>query len=241
MGLGDVTAAELDKLRTLPSVTVTILGTILTGALLTAVVVVAGVDRQAQLTGLDALLAVVPFVQVGFILLGALPTAQEYAGHQLRTSLTAVPHRGHLVVSKTVVSASVVALTASVTVAAGVATAPITYLLLGEPQPASGVDLLALIGAAGYLTLIGLFAHAVALLLRHLLPSFVTVLSIVLVISPVLAGLTGHARWLPDRAAAQLYDLTDPVITAATGPLVTLAWIVLIGAAGTIQFIRRDA
>ncbi len=67
-------------------------------------------------------------------------------------------------------------------------------------------------------------------------------LGLVLVLSPLLSGLTEHARWLPDRAGSLLYQPgADTVLTAATGALVLLSWTVATGAAAAAAFLARDA
>lgn len=76
--------------------------------------------------------------------------------------------------------------------------------------------------------------------MRHLIPVLVGVLSLVLIGSPLLAAVTAHARWLPDRAGSQLYAPTDPVLTAATGGLVLLVWTVAVGVGAWVRFVRAD-
>ncbi|MFC9692322.1 hypothetical protein ACFTSF_27495 [Kribbella sp. NPDC056951] len=204
----NVIRAELAKLRTLPITTFTITGTIAV-ALLIAI----ALERSGEPVD------VVPYVQAGFVLLGIIPVAHEYAGRQFGTTLLAVPARGQLLIGKTVATLITLALTA-------IATA-----LAQEDRP---------VGAAAYLTLIGLLAYAVALLVRHLVPALVGMLCLVLIVSPLLAAVTEHARWLPDRAAAELYRPTDSVLTATTGTLVAGAWITVLAAVAIRRFHRRD-
>ncbi|MFB6718663.1 hypothetical protein ACFCV3_00795 [Kribbella sp. NPDC056345] len=160
---------------------------------------------------------VVPYVQAGFVLLGIIPVAHEHAGRQFSTSLTAVPARGQLLIGKTVATFVTLALTAMATV------------LAQSERP---------VGAAAYLTLIGLLAYAVALLVRHLVPALVGMLCLVLVLSPLLAEITKHARWLPDQGAAELYR---PGGSPVSGLLVAGAWIAALGAIAVHRFHHRDA
>jgi hypothetical protein len=235
----NVTTAELDKLRTLPATTLTGIGTILTGIVIAAALAASAADQDAQASVIDITLQTVPFVQAGFVLLGILPATHEHAGRQLSTTLTAVPNRRLLVTGKTVAALLVIAVIAASSIGASLATASITQHLTGAPPPGDAGKPWLLAGAATYLTLIGLFSHAVALLVRHLMPALVGTLSLVLIVSPVLAGITEHARWLPDRAAAHLHDNTDTVLTPG-GAFITLVWIFLIGSVAIARFIRRD-
>ncbi|GAB3929436.1 hypothetical protein GCM10029976_029070 [Kribbella albertanoniae] len=214
MRLGNVVLSELDKLRTLPITVLTMAGTI------TVAAVIGAAQRRAA-----APVDVVPYVQAGFLLLGILPVGNEYTGRQFRTSLIAVPARGLLAVGKTAAAVVALMLTA-------VAAAAVQYALDTE---AEGIG--RYVGMTAYLMVIGLLAYAIALLVRHLVPALVGALCLVLILSPLLAGLTEHARWLPDRAAAELYQPTD---AALTGPLVAAAWIAVIGAVAIRRFHRSD-
>ncbi|MEU4197998.1 hypothetical protein AB0E69_39310 [Kribbella sp. NPDC026611] len=218
---GYVVRAELDKLRTLP---ITILAAI--GTVLVAVVIAA-----AQVEA-DQPVDVVPYVEAGLVLVGVISSSHEYAGRQVRISLIAVPARQILVAGKTVAVLITVVVVAVLSVTAAAAT---QYVLDGHLVHER------LAGATACASLIGLLAHAFALLVRHLVPALVGMLTLVLVVSPVLGAITDQARWLPDRAAAQLYSSTDTVLTAATGSLVALAWILAVGTAAVLRFVRSDA
>lgn len=232
-----VVAAELVKIRTLPTAVLTMVGTVAAGGVLGAAAAGSG---DGAVGAVEAVLAAVPFVQAGMVLLGLLPVAHEYAGNQIRTSLVAVPDRWVLVAGKgvaallvsamTSVVATVVTLLAAVLVRAGVAGAGL-----------DGAGLGAVAGAAGYLTVVAMLAFALALLLRHLVPALVSTLALVLIVSPVAASQTEHARWLPDRAAQQLYAANDTVLTPVTGGLVALAWMAAIGLLAAARFVTRDA
>lgn len=235
-----VVGAELDKLRTLPIVVLTVVGTIIGGIVLGAALAASAHQGGWDVPPVEVVVQSLPFVQVGMILLGVLPVAQEYAGSQVRTSLTAVPHRGRLLAAKSAATVLVAVVTAAVTVAVTFAAALLVVRSAsGSESPARGLGVLA--GAVGYLVLIAMLAYAIALLLRHLVPALVTGLALVVIASPVLAAQTERARWLPDRAAQQLYERGDAVLTPVTGTLVALAWIAVIGAIATQRFTRQDA
>ena len=238
-----VIAAELDKLRTLPAAVLAALGTTVVGVALAVALTAAAHGTAVPATEVsitDTMVRAVPFVQTGLILLGVLPVAHELAGSQLRTTLAAVPRRGLLLAGKTVATLVATAVTAAATVGGLLGAATVTAYLTGAPVAPGGVDAGPVLGAVAYLVLVGLFSHAITLLVRGLVPALVGTLSLVLIVSPLLATLTEHARWLPDRAAAQLYAPADDVLTGTTGTLVTLAWIAVVGAGAAVRFVRRD-
>ena len=89
---------------------------------------------------------------------------------------------------------------------------------------------------------IGLLALALTVLLRSLIPPLVAMLALVLIVSPLVAGSTEHARWLPDRAGSLLYlPESDTVLTAGTGVFVMLAWTTAVAIAAASTFLSRDA
>ncbi len=237
--LGNVMAAELVKLCTLPAAALTAIGTVLVSAALMAASAAAAADEGLTVSATDVTLNLVPLVQSGAVLLGILSVSHEYAGTQHRTTLLAVPGRGLLLAGKTVAAAIALALVAVATVSVGAAAAAIVQRLLDAP--AGTLEPWRLAGAACYLTLIGMLSYAAALLVRHLIPALVGMLSLVLLLPPLVAALTEHARWLPGLAGMQLYDSTDAVLTAGTGTLVLTAWILLVGAVAATRFVRTDA
>jgi ABC-2 type transport system permease protein len=240
ISLVNITAAEVGKLRTLPVAVTTTVGTTVIGALVAAALTTQLVDQDLAASASTITAQTVPFLQIGLILLGVLPMTHEHAGGQLRTTLTAVPRRGLLLAGKGIATLVGLALAASAAVGGVVAATALTRRLLDAPSAEDGAGPWPVVGAAAYLVLVGLLAHAVALLVRHLIPALVGTLSLVLIVSPLLAGLTPHARWLPDRAAMQLYGPADTVLDAATGTLVMLAWITLVGGTAALLFVRRD-
>ncbi|MFJ3405887.1 hypothetical protein [Promicromonospora sp. NPDC090134] len=241
MRLLNVAAAELDKLRTLPAAVLAAVGTAVVGVALAAALTASATAAQGEaVSTIDVMARAVPFVQTGLILLGVLPVSHELAGHQLRTTLAAVPRRGLLLAGKTVATLVAAVLTAVTTVGGLLGAATVTAYLTDAPVTPGDVDARLVAGAVAYLVLVGLLSHAITLLVRGLVPALVGTLSLVLIVSPLLAALTEHARWFPDRAAAQLYAPADEVLTTTTGGLVMLAWIALVGAAGTVLFVRRD-
>lgn len=238
----DAVSAEFAKLHTLPAIRICALATVIACAAIAAGLAFSG-DGTAP-TAEEAVLFAVPFVQACFVLLGVLPMTHEGDGGQLRTSLSAVPGRTTFVLAKTTATAALLALTAAVAMGASIAAALVASAWAAGGTPSEGPDTVgrdgsALAGAAAYLALIGLFAHATALLLRRFVPALVSVLVLVLLLPPFLS-VSEHARWLPSRAGELLYTGSDPVLTAATGALVVAGWIAVVGTAGLAALRLRD-
>lgn len=238
MRQGSVVAAELLKLRGLPIVPATVLGTI--GV---AIVLAAGISASTRtaITPGQTLVAIVPFLQIGTILLGILTVATEYQGSQFRTTLTATPARLRLLAAKALAYLLVATITSAAAVGAALSAAVIT-LAIRDSAPSEHANGWSMAGAAIYLVVIGLLAFALTVLLRSLIPPLVAMLALVLIVSPLVAGSTEHARWLPDRAGSLLYlPESDTVLTAGTGVFVMLAWTTAVAIAAASTFLSRDA
>ena len=237
--LAATVAAELLKLRGLPVVLVTMLGSV--AAAITLAAAIAASPTGAATDAVDVTLGTIPFLQIGPILLGVLSVSTEYAGGQIRSTLIAVPNRPLLLAGKTGAYLVAAATTCAAALSAGLGTAWIA-LTVRHGTPTADPNGWPVLGAAAYLVLIGLLGHAVTVLTRDLVPALVTMLGLVLIASPLLSGLTEHARYLPDRAGSLLYHPdADAVLTPGTGTLVLLAWITATGTAAVISFFSRDA
>ncbi|CAM3095006.1 ABC transporter permease [Saccharomonospora xinjiangensis] len=227
-------AAELSKLRGLPAVMTAMHGTVAASIVLSAAVAAATDEANV----VQVVVQIVPFVQIGFLIVGVLAVATEYEGRQIRTALTATPNRPLFLAAKTIAFVTAAATTSAASVGAALATASVTL----RGGSLSFVDSRPLAGAAVYLVLIGLLGFAVTVLFRSLIPPLVTMLAVVLIASPLLASVTEHARWLPDRAGRLLYlSNADPILTPGTGALVLVAWIAVIAVVATWTFWSRDA
>ncbi|SJN12076.1 ABC transporter integral membrane protein [Leucobacter sp. 7(1)] len=238
MTLPRVISAELIKLRTLPVIAATVFATIGTAITLSAAI---AASSTVAISGVQVTRATIPFVQIGVILLGVLAVATEYQGGQIRTTLTATPRRLSTLTGKSLAFLVTAVVTSGVAVGAGWVTATIT-LSVRHLAAAGEASLWPIVGVAVYLALIGSLAFALTVLLRSLIPPLVTMLSLVLIVSPLASGLTEHTRWLPDKAGSLLYLTdTDAVLDAGTGGLILLAWIIAISIAASTTFTRRDA
>jgi hypothetical protein len=236
--LVNTTAAELVKLWGLPGALATIVGTVASAIALTAAVAAAS---PAPTGAVRVTLLTIPFLQIGPILIGILAVATEYAGGQIRTTLTATPCRLFMLAGKTLAYLATAAVTSAAAIAAGLAASAIT-LAVHDTAPTGDTDAWPVAGATVYLVLLGLLGFALTILLRSLIPPLVTMLSLVLIISPLVSGNTGYARWLPDRAGSLLYlPTTDPAFTPGTGTLVLLAWIITAAIPSIVALLARDA
>ncbi|NJP98574.1 ABC transporter permease [Nonomuraea sp. FMUSA5-5] len=233
-------AAELAKLRTLPAVLVTIAVTVVVAAGLGAALAAAPSDRPLGAVG--AALHAVDYAQAGLLVLGVLAVASEYAGSQARTTLTAVPGRLLLIAGKVTAYLIAAGVTALLTVAAALTGAMIVHG--GGPAGGGGLvggeDVAVLLRAAAYLVLIGLLALAVAALVRDAVAASAVVLALVLVLPPVLAGVTSLAGYLPGAAGARLYQ-AGAGLSPFEGGLVLGCWLAAALAVATASFVRRDA
>lgn len=238
MTLPRIISAELIKLRTLPVVTATVFATIGTAITLSAAI---AASSTVPISAVEVTRATIPFVQIGIILIGVLALATEYQGGQIRTTLTATPRRLSTLTGKSLAVLVTAVVTSVVAVATSWLAAMIT-LSANQLAVTDDASLWPTVGAAVYLVLIGSLAFAVTVLMRSLIPPLVTILSVVLIVSPIVSGLTEHARWLPDKAGSLLY-LTDAdtVLDAGTGGLILLAWIIAVSIAASTTFTRRDA
>lgn len=238
MTIARITSTELIKLRTLPVVVATVVGTIATAIVLAGAI---AASSTVPVGAVAAMLATIPFVQIGVILLGVLAVATEYQSSQIRTTLAATPRRRHVLAGKGLAFLGAAVVTSTVAVGSGWATAAIVSASREVVAPEAST-VWPVVGAAAYLALIGSLAFALTVLLRALVPPLVAMLSLALIVSPLAGSLTEHARWLPDRAGGLLYlGDADAVLDAPTGALVLVAWIVVVGVAAGTAFSRRDA
>ncbi len=230
-----VVAAEVVKLHGLPAIWATAGVTVAAGAVLGA----AAASHPGAAEVADVLAATVPFLQVGTILLGVLAVATEYSGRQIAVTLVAMPRRLPLLCGKAAAGLLVAVATAALTVTAAGAAAWMVFARRGLTPEA---DWWRLGGMVAYLALIVLLAQAVTVLLRSLVASLVVMEALVLIVSPLLATATEHARWLPDRAGARLYlPAMADAWTWQVGGAVLVGWIAAATAVGAAAFLARDA
>lgn len=255
-------SAELHKLLSLPGVWIGALVTVLGTAAVT--VLNANYTRAAAERGdpegygipsaFDTAFAAAPLGVVGAVVVGVLAIGSEYAvngpdaggGRQVVTSLTATPRRGILMVAKAV---STIVLTASMVAVALPVSVAVAHVVGGDAMSTTVPwdEAVSRTASAGlYWILMGLVALGITALVRsQMVPLVVLVANSSVVSIPVLlAGVTPLAYWLPDMAGRRLFhglDMMEGGLDAVPGAIVMAAWAVLLVAAGTIVFARRDA
>jgi ABC-type transport system involved in multi-copper enzyme maturation permease subunit len=189
--------------------------------------------------------------QIALVVFGVLLAGAEYTSGTIRASLAAVPDRGVFLAAKTLV-AGLVAAVVGVVVAFGTFVATQSGLgakgaSLGDP----GV-LRAVLGAVAYLTLMCVFAMAVAVVLRSSALSLGILVPLLFLNSQGLSSLPAIrsvTQYLPDQAGAVLMQVSPdtPIFVGRTdlGPLgalfVLLAWVATALVGGYLSLRRRDA
>jgi len=189
--------------------------------------------------------------------LGALVITSEYSTGMIRTSLTALPQRGLLVAAKVAVFAAVAFVTglissfASFVIGQAIMSSHHTNTTLSHP----GV-LRAVIGGALFLTVCGLLALGIGLLIRHTAGALTAVAGLLLLGNLLPHSWQDHVnKWLPTVAGAQIWTAVHPPHSNSASPLGTgglmfapwTGFAVFCGyaaialAAGLILFRERDA
>jgi ABC-2 type transport system permease protein len=187
--------------------------------------------------------------QLTICVLGVLVITSEYSSGTIRATLLAVPRRIPALAAKGMVFAALV-------FAIGVAVAFGSFFIgspiLGTRIPVSVSDpgvARAVIGAAMYLTVLGLFAMSIGALVRHTAGAITGVIGFVLVLAPLAQLLPGswgrHIHdYLPSEAGVmitQAHQQADQVLSPWQGFGVFCAWTALLLLAAAWLLHRRDA
>ncbi|WP_246188141.1 ABC transporter permease [Paenibacillus tengchongensis] len=204
--------------------------------------IVAGISTRLPEAGFIGLVLGVQ----GVIILGVLAVSSEYltessesgAGHQITTSLTAVPSRIHVLLAK---AGAVAVISILQCIFAILTTVSVTHLMLGEYTPSfEGSRLL---GTVCYWVFTALLAFAFTVLTKNaLIPLAVLLINSSLVsFSVLLSKITKLAYYLPDRAGAEMFMVMgDRIHTPFTGGLVMFGWVAVLFIIAAIVFLRRD-
>jgi ABC-2 type transport system permease protein len=212
-----------------------------------------GIGPGGRIEGFDATqvsLRGVFLAQLAIGVLGVLVIAGEYSTGMIRSSLAAVPRREPVLIAKAIVFAAVAFVVTAVSALAA--------FVFGQQALASthaqaslhtAGAVRAIIGAALYLTLIGLLGVGLGFLIRNTAGAIATLFGIVLV-APLLTNAlpdpysTDIAKYLPLNAGTQIMVTVDPDPTMLgpwTGLGVTALYIVVALVAGAVVLIRADA
>jgi ABC-2 type transport system permease protein len=262
VGFGHLMLAEWTKIRsvrsTVWSLAIFVVGTIGLTALFCWLTVHAIQTGRAPRRSADLLGDPVTFIlqtgigfgQLAICVLGALTITTEYSTGVIRASLLAVPKRLPVLAAKCAVFAGLIFLIAEIVafVSFFVGKAvirPVVDVSLSQPNVARAV-----VGAGLYLTVLGLFALAIGLLIRHSAGAIAAVIGLVLVVGPLLGLLDSYDwgkhvhDWFPTVAGGFVRNVipaSDQVLSPWEGFGVFCGWTVLLLAAGAYLLKRRDA
>jgi ABC-2 type transport system permease protein len=203
----------------------------------------------------------VNFAQLVVAVLGALMITGEYGTGMIRSTLAAVPKRLPALIAKCLVF-GVATFVVSAVALAGTAVA--CWLVLSNngihPDFFDSRVLLPLVGAAGYLALIGMLSLALGAIIRSSAGGIAVALGLILVAPLILRILVGVTRavwpvnvsaFLPNSAGGLLWSYTSGatppapsgyiVLTTLQGGLILGAWVVVAFVIAAILLKRRDA
>jgi ABC-type transport system involved in multi-copper enzyme maturation permease subunit len=256
-GLGGVVRSEWTKIRSVRSTYWTLLALVVVGvgisALASAVTKghwnsMSPADRATFDATATSLFGLVYLGQLIIVVLGALVITSEYSTGMIRTSLTVMPRRGVVFLAKGLVFGAA-------TMVVSLATSFIAFLLgqaLLSPHNASlssAGAMRAVVGSAVYVTLCGLFAYAVGLILRHTAGAITAVLGILFVLPIIVNVLPSSWRfpierwvpWGPNSSIATTVNPPDHQFTGWGQIAVFGAYVVVLLIVGATLFRKRDA
>ncbi|MGW4947337.1 hypothetical protein ACWEOZ_37785 [Actinoplanes sp. NPDC004185] len=227
---GDLLAAELVKIRTLPATWIALTGALAANGALgvlaaTDAVRVAGPDGPVPIARLGAPLLVPGYV---FAAIAVFAAGSEFRGGQVRVSLLAGPGRTRLFAAKSTVCAFVSLLGA-------------VLVVLPFPRAAAGTGLPALVTAYLLLALVG---YGFAVIARTVVAPLAVLSATALLVTPMLRGVVPDlVKYLPHDAALSLVGLPGgPSALGRAGGLLALSsWAAGCVVAAWLVFVRRDA
>ena len=251
-----VLASEWTKLRSLRSTVWTLLAAVLMligFGLLFSWGVVSRWDRlgpreRLTLDPTTISLNGVFLAQLAIGVLGVLVIGGEFSTGMIRSSLTAVPRRHPVLWGKALVFGVVTLILMAVASIAAfeLAQTVLSAKAVSTTLSADGV-LRAVLGAAVFLTWVGLFGLALGTILRNSAAAISTLVGVLLVV-PILANFLpsdwrDHIdRWLPSSAGAALMTPhhTDAALTPALAGLMLAIYLTVSLAAAAALLLRRD-
>ena len=269
LSFGGILVSEWIKLRSLRSTgwcyLIMIVMTVGIGLLLSPVVgdIRDSTGGSSQSSAVLVATAGIAFSQLVVSVLGALVITGEYGTGMIRSTLTAVPRRFPALLAKAIVFGLVTFLVGLVAI---VGTALITAPLLSgtgaAPDFGDGTYLLALLGGAGYLALVGVLSFSLGAIIRSSAGGIAAALGLILVVPTVVqiftftmkqAWVANLGTFLPSAAGAKMYEyaVTSPsavpaldgvvVLDQLQGTLVLLAWVLVLFGVAAALLKSRDA
>jgi hypothetical protein len=199
---------------------------------------------------LDIALAGVNVAQLAIAVLGVLVISGEYSTGMIRSTLIAVPKRLPVLWAKLAVYAAVslALMIPSVLIAFYASQAILAqHHILQISLGASGVAR-SVFGGAVYVMLVGIFAMALAAIVRNTAGGIATFVGIFFVIPPLMNVLptswnNAISQYLPSEAGRQLFSLHHGAhsLTPLAGGLLMVGYCALAVAIAAVLFARRDA
>lgn len=201
----------------------------------------------ATFSPIDNSLAGYHLAQLAVGVLGVLLISGEYATGMIRATFAAVPHRLPVLWAKSLLYAAV---TFAVMLVAAFAAflGGQQFLSSHGTTLSAGHAVQSIVGVAGYLTLIGVFAVALGFMIRSTAGGIATLFGLLLVLPGI--GQVLPTSWqrhtlpyLPSNAGASIFSIhTDPgSLSAGPGLLVLCLWVAAALAAAAVLVKRRDA
>jgi ABC-2 type transport system permease protein len=256
-GLLGTLRSEFTKIRSVRSTYWTMLVLLVVGiglgALITSVTAAhwnqMGIGQRATFDPTRNSLVGLYFGQFVIVVLGTLAITSEYSTGMIRTSLTAMPRRGVVYVSKaavfTVLALLIGLITSFVAFFLGQALLASTH----DTATLSGPNVLrAVIGGGLFIAVCGLFAYGIGAILRHTAGAISTAIGLLFVLPIVVNFLPSSwsndiVRWLPSEGGLAIWNVRQvPHEFAAWGEFgVFLAYTAALLIAGFILFRKRDA
>jgi magnesium-transporting ATPase (P-type) len=252
----DVVRSEWTKLRTVRSTYWSVLAAIVAGVGLSAAISAATASAYSSFDAHDRLtfdptsisLAGLFFSQLALGVVGVLGITAEFSTGMIRTTLSAVPQRGMVVVAKSLVLGVAAFVVGVITSFAAffVGQAIFSSKHLDVSISDAGV-LRAVFGGSLYLAVLVLFALGIGLLIRHSAGAITTLVGVVFILPGVTGALPDKwqhdfARYLPANAGGALTNVK--VATTSLSPwvgfLVFCAWAGVALVVGGYLLRRRD-
>jgi len=201
----------------------------------------------------------VSFSQLVVCVLGVLVISGEYGTGMIRSTFTAVPRRLPALFAKVTVFGAVTFLVSIIGILiAAVLTAPLLSGADLAPDLFASDLIVPLVGAAAYLTLVGIMSLALGAIVRNSAGGIAAALGLILVVPTIVQTVAAITQsvivgniltFLPSSAGASLYQTgiegsvaDNGLITldATQGGLVLIGWVVLFLAIASLLLKRRD-
>ena len=255
-GLGGALRSEFTKIRSTRSTYWALLAVIVATVGFGVLASYGAAHSHPQGPGFDATqqsLGGLYISQLIIAVLGALTITSEYSTGMVRTSLSALPRRGTVFAAKGIVFTVVALVTSLVTtfaaffVGQALMSGKHMNATLGQPNV-----LRAVIGGALFLTVCGLLAFGLGMILRHTAGAITATIALLFVLSVVVHFLPDswqvHVdKWMPALAGSAIWATvppspgSTPMFSPWAGFAVLAGYAVVAMAAGLVVFFRRDA